>query len=301
MAKAIEKMSAAECEKEIARIKAREKEVGAAIAEIEPPPEFKPNPGVPVEAYRNFDPLAGAGPEYRRVALEGTPAELIELGRKYEEAKAEANQLYLRRDRLERRLAAAKDEEARAAAPGELKRLAGEIDERVARAERAIAEAKEALADCVSWLAAVERHQKVIGVRGDVLTVEQFRRLGLVLRHRVVETTEHELEHFRGMIGNTVRRPALFRSRAEAVRAAKRLLPAPNPGLIAKVKRKLTTFTSLNVDANRTLTADERRVEADLDEWHRERLDLIAAGHLDEVDNLEPTKPGSKERFRVAG
>lgn len=292
----IERMSAAECERELAEIEARKSEVADEIAAIRPPGEAPP--ALATGAYPDYDPLASAGPEYRRVALEGAPAELVELERKHEELEAEERQLYLRDDHLKRRLAAARDEEARAAAPGELKRLAGEFDEMVSRAERAIAEAKEAVGACSSWVRAVERQQDLTGERGDVLTVEQFHRLGIVMRHRVVEVAVHEVPEPGGMYGRFAKKPALFNSRSDALRAAKRLLPTPNPGLIAKMKGRVKSLTGLGMDGGQSLTAGEYQVRQDLDEWHRERVDLIAAGHLEEAGSLEP---GSKKRLQAAG
>ena len=299
--KPIEKLTAAEAEKELAKVEKRIAELNAEIAEIKPPPPAPPAPAGAPGAFRDFDPLAGAGPEYRRVVLEGTPAELVELQRRHQELEAEAVQLAHRRHALQRRLATARDEEARAEAPRELERLAAEFEGVVSRAEKALEEAKAALDACSAWVSRVERQQDLAGARGNMLSAEQFRRLGIVLRHRIIEETEHVLEHYGGMYGNTVRRPALFRSRAEAVRLAKRLLPEPNPGLIERVRRKLRAVTTLTAaDSYRQTEPSQHAIEADLEEWHRTRLDLIASGALEEAERLEPTKPGAKDRFKAA-
>src|SRR5690606_5083533 len=81
--KSIHQLTAAEAKAEIAQIRARQKEIAARRAEIQPP--IPPRPAPPGAAaggggYRyDPDPLKGAGPEYRRVILEGSPENLLRL------------------------------------------------------------------------------------------------------------------------------------------------------------------------------------------------------------------------------
>lgn len=289
--------TSAEAEELVRDLSARIQEVGERIRAIAPPPPAPParSPGYG----RDFDPLKGAGAEYARVALHGTPAEMIALEEERAALEAEELQLLHRRDRLKEIAKTAKEREQVEAAPAELKKLAAEVDDRIERAERAIQEAMEAIDACSSWVRAVEEQQKLIGKTGDVLNVEQFRRLGLVLRHRVIEMTVHEVGE-PGSYGSFVKKPALFNSRTDAMRAVRSLLPAPNPGLISKIKDRFASFTSLNTDTHRPMSANEHQVRQDLDDWHRARLDLIAAGQLEEAGSLQPTPAGSQKRFQAA-
>lgn len=271
--KKIERLTAAQCTAELGRVERRQREIAARIETIRPPSDVPTALDAERARRDEYDSLRGAGEEYRAAALDGDPEDLLELIREHETLGSEQIQLFHRADALERRKRAAEEEEAKAAAPGELKKLTAAADQTIERAERALADARAALAACGEWMREVERVQEVLETEGGVLSPVQFRRLGLVLRHRVEETTEHELINYMSMVGRSAFRPALFRTRTDALRAARSLLPAADSGLLERV---------------RSVLGRGSREAEELERWNERRLDLIASGEVEEAAELTP-------------
>lgn len=148
----IEGLTAAECRAALEKVAGRRREVSERLAATRPPKrapaEALSYPGAP-----EWDPMTGAGPEYRRAMLEGTPAELRAVLDERAELDAEALQLDHRRHALQGRLKAAEHEEAVKAAP---KRAAKLLDALPGVLDRL----DEALEACA---AALDERARVLG------------------------------------------------------------------------------------------------------------------------------------------
>lgn len=266
--KPIEKLTAQECQERLDAIEARFAEIREWRDRHKPP---KPQPSGPRYG-RDVDILEGASPEYRRIMLEGTPEEGAEMERQREALETEGAQLAVRRDHLERRKKQAEHEEELGAAPKRLEARRKELPEKLDHAEAAVREARDALVGLEEWLRAVHQDRDLLEDDTRFLEPAELHRLGVLLRHRVVEKDEWTVMRD----GAERKVPAIFNS-PEQARKAVDLLGAPDQSWF---QRLLKAF-GLG-DESRRRPQDERRVRAQVNE---ERVKFLAAGRPEDVDD----------------
>ena len=151
----IAKMSSAQAAKELAQTEERIREVQERIAEIRPPRPAPPAP--PGGTSRDFDPLTGAGPEFRAADESEDLERLHALRSEYERLSTEEGFLLRRREQLRQRERRARDEEARKAAPKEAKRLAKgfpDLAERIRASSEELRSVRDELQASIRELAA---------------------------------------------------------------------------------------------------------------------------------------------------
>lgn len=288
----IEKMTATQAEKALQEAEAAVKRLLARREEIKAPPQRTPVPAAAGIGSPQRDPFEDAGPEYRRVALEGTPQEMAALTREWQDLQAEATQLDHRRAALRQRIQAARLEEARAAAPRKARKLLEELPDIIDRVDDAL----EALADAMEAREGVLREldaARALLADGDQVyfSPEVLRRvwasefswhgirLGPSILRKMESTRSEALEYLvpaltsSGMEGQKIIRPALVKQ------ARERLAPPPR----SIVERLLSTFRKPQPGSLMEVQRQRNEEEA-LEGLARNRVRAICAGRLDDLD-----------------
>jgi hypothetical protein len=256
----------------IAEKRARQREVVVRLGLIEPSGapivgSGPASPGAPI------DPLFGAGVEYRRCVLEGSPAEFAALVREHELLSAEAIMLGAQLDALEVRRRAAEREEAHAAAPAKAKKLLAALPDVLDRVD-------QALNDLAAALDAKETNLRELHAARELADGESYFTPDLVRRvwasqagapltsgllRRRLSTRTEPIEAFVKSTNGRMVDP-------ELVADCRRCLPPPEPTLIQRLRARFEGEL-----------ADEAEVRREIDVV---RTRLIAAGKLDELEDV---------------
>jgi hypothetical protein len=173
--KPLEQLTSAECRARLQELEGRRAELAARLARIRGPQ----GPATPQ------DPAPGCGSEYRRVLEAGSGREMLELRGRSEELAAELALLDWRSDRIRSRKTVAEAEEARAAAPGALKKLLADLAARLDAYEAALAEFQQASDALAAIEQEIPRLRGVTGQTGRCIDAETLLRWGLLRNHRV--------------------------------------------------------------------------------------------------------------------
>jgi hypothetical protein len=288
--KAIEKMDSKECAAALKELAPRSRQVRERLAAIKPSPHetrfaggrpSPPNLGPSSIGAPRFDPLRGSGAEYRRILLEGTPGELVELEREREELEAEARQLSARRDALRGRLEVAQREEKLAAAPKRLDGLRKGADAVLDRLDAARRELADAASAQASYFGDLAEARKLVGADAPGLSPLQVRRLVADEKGDVWWLRRNE----NGEIVHNAKLLAAVRSHLEPVPLS----------LIQRLRRRF----GQSVDQGEVREHDEAAVR---DEADHVRCRLIAEAEYDAANDFECIgRESVKGRFRSPG
>lgn len=258
-----------------------------ALIEDEAPEREASRPPMPEMRYRGdggaYSVTGDPGADYRAAAERGDEKALQKLAARSAMLDTRHTRAVELLDALKERQKAAQEEEALAAAPAKAKELVKAIPEALDRLEDAAAALSAAQTELAAMNRDLQQQRELAGEDSASLDVLTFRRLGLALAYRLDQ------------------REDLFGSFELALKAARAILPPPQPGLIERIRRRLNF--SGNTDSFRK-PASEAAVDSDLGVWWRERLKLITAGEIEAAEALEPTDPnlpGRRRRFAPAG
>ncbi len=156
-----DKLSSKQAAKELEKVRERLAEVKARIGEIRPPRPAPPAPrgGTGLD----WDPLTGAGAEFRDAHEAEDVARLHELRTEFERLGVEEDHLLRRQEQLRQRERQARDEEARERAPAEAERLAKDFPEYVERLGAALEEWRIAKSSCERVLRELTAARRLAG------------------------------------------------------------------------------------------------------------------------------------------
>lgn len=155
----------------------RRSELAAELESIRgPKPQLAP-PDAGRTGWQPGDPLEGASEEYRRIALEGSPDEMVELTQRRDRIEAEISQLLFRRQDLKRRLATAIEEDRKKAAPGDAKKAAKAFSAALDKRDAARVALQEAEEELSQLMATIRGARELVGPEVAAITPLELRRL----------------------------------------------------------------------------------------------------------------------------
>lgn len=208
------------------------------------------------------------GPRWAASADAGDHAEAARLEQLHNVLAHRHHRAATLRQQLQARRTVAVQEERRASAPGELRAMANALPAILDRTESALQEAQDALAELERWRLDAVAFHRLLPADAAVLDPQTFRRLGLALRHRVVEEDTRTLF---GLHGGARTIPGLFASQDLARDTVRLLGPAPE-SLFDKMRKRLQG------EYPAVAEAAERSARS---EFNEVRLAKIAAGDID--------------------
>lgn len=261
--KALETGTAADCRKAaqaLEKLLAAEQARWAATA----PP--KPRSVMATDGKTVGQAMGDSGYAYREAALSDDPDALAQIQAEHARLDERRRAMTELRRRLENSAKERETAEKRDAAPAQAKAKARELDTALDALTAATEAYQSARAD-------VERLAREVGSLRDLtdeaepVSVETFARLASAMSHRL-----HEV-------------PA-FGSDEMALRAARRLLPAPPASLFERLRRKVAAITSINTDSYRNREVTPQRQAEEVTEFQRQRLALILRGDVSGAKQL---------------
>lgn len=156
----IDKMSSQQAAKARTEAEKRHKEVRARLAQIRPS-THEARAKVGAGPGTDPDSLAGAGPEYRKVVLEGTPDDMAKLEEEHRRLEAEGRQLAHRISSLRQREKHAAHEEAVREAPARAKAGLDALPDILDRVDALLVELADALDEKEARVREIEAARKL--------------------------------------------------------------------------------------------------------------------------------------------